>query len=421
MEMTAYDIDPLFSKEGASKFFETLREKGSLTFETFHRTRSGHLIPVEVTLNRMQRTGNEFNVAYVTDISERKTAEARVARSEQKFRAIFESAHDAIFLIAPDSTYVDCNPAATELFKCAKEDLLKKNPQFFSPPVQPNGFNTMAKGPELIADALQGSPQCFEWRHRRSDGSEFDSTVVLSRFELDGEPMLVAIVRDISQRKSLEDQLQHAQKMEAVGQLAGGVAHDFNNILTAIIGFTDLVSMKISINEPSRKYVEQIMAAAKRAAELTQGLLSFSRKEIMTPKQADLNEIVASLEKMLGRIIRASIELRLETLPQELNVTVDRGKIEQLIMNLVTNAGDSIRDNGVITIRTSVTQIDNKFILLHGFGETGNYACIAVSDTGSGMSEETKKRIFEPFFTTKEAGKGTGLGLAISLWHYKAA
>jgi PAS domain S-box-containing protein len=413
LQMTVYDIDPLFSREGELKNLETLREKGSMTFESLHRTKTGDLKPVEITLNNMERAGILFHVAYVRDISERKTAEARIARSEQKFRAIFESAHDAIFLIAGDSSYVDCNPAATELFRCAKEDLLVKNPQFFSPPVQPDGFNTMDKAREIIADALQGKPQCFEWRHRRSDGSEFDSVVVLSRFELDGEPMLVAIVRDISHRKSLEDQLHHAQKLEAVGQLAGGVAHDFNNMLTAIIGFTGLISMKIQANDPSRKYVEQIMAASKRAAELTQGLLSFSRKEIMTPKTVDLNDIIVMLEKMLSRLIRESIELRVDTSPVVLNVIADRGKTEQVIMNLVTNAGDSIKDVGVITINTYTFEMDNEFIQLHGFGKTGNYACITVSDTGCGMCEATKRRIFDPFFTTKETGKGTGLGLSI--------
>jgi len=413
LEMTVYDINPLYSWEEAAKILETLREKGSMTFESLHRTRNGELVPVEVTLNNLERAGKVFHVAYVRDISERKTAEARIARSEQKFRAIFENAHDAIFLIAADSSYVDCNPAATELFRCAKEDILAKNPQFFSPPVQPGGCNTMDKAREIIADVLRGDPQCFEWRHRRSDGSDFDCVVVLSRFELDGEPMLMAIVRDISQRKSLEDQLHHAQKMEAVGQLAGGVAHDFNNMLTAIIGFTDLVSMKLPANDPSRKYVEQIMSAAKRAADLTQGLLSFSRKEIMTPKPEDLNDIVVRLEKMLGRLIRASIELKVETLPVGLDIIADRGKTEQVIMNLVTNAGDSIKDGGVITIKTFTFEMSNQFLHSHGYGKTGSYACVTVSDTGSGMDEETKKRVFEPFFTTKETGKGTGLGLAI--------
>jgi two-component system, cell cycle sensor histidine kinase and response regulator CckA len=414
LKMTVYDIVPLYSKEEAAKILETLRQKGSMTFESIHKTKYGALVPVEVTLNDLKHAGKVFYVAYIRDISERKAAEVRIARSELKFRAIFESAHDAIFLISADSAYVDCNPAATELFRCAKEDILAGNPRYFSPPNQPGGFNSMDKIREIISDALQGNPQCFEWRHRRPDGSDFDSLVVLSRFELDGESMLVAIVRDISQRKSLEEQLRHAQKMEAVGQLASGVAHDFNNIISAIIGFTYLVSRKIPEDDPSGKYVEQISAAAKRAAELTRGLLSFSRKEVMTPKKVDVNDIVIRLEKMLRRLIRSNIELRVETSPVALNVIADRGKTEQVIMNLVTNARDSINDDGCITIKTSTFAMDNQFLRQHGFGKTGNYACITVSDTGSGMCEETKRKIFEPFFTTKKSGKGTGLGLSIA-------
>jgi len=413
LQMTAYDIDPLITREGVAKLAETLREKGSETFESLHRTRNGDLIPVEITLNNLEHAGKVFHVAYVRDISERKAAQARIVRSEQKFRAIFESAHDAIFLIAADSAYVDCNPAASELFSCSKEAILAGNPQCFSPPLQSGGFNTMDKAREIIDDALQGKPQCFEWRHRRPDGSEFDSTVVLSRFDLDGEPMLVAIVRDISQRKSLEEQLHQAQKMEAVGQLAGGVAHDFNNILTGILGFTYLVSREIPEDAPSAKYVEQIQAAAERAAELTLGLLSFSRKEVMTPKSHDLNDIVFRLENMLRRLIRSSIDLRAELSLDVLNVMADRGKLEQVIMNLVTNARDSIRDDGIIIISTSTCMVDEQFLQQHGLGKTGKYACICVRDSGCGMSEETRLKIFEPFFTTKASGKGTGLGLSI--------
>lgn len=412
LQMTTYDIDPLITREEMAKL-ATLRKKGPVTFESIHKTKYGDLVPVEITLNNLEHAGKLFHVAYVRDISERKAAQARIIRSEQKFRAIFESAHDAIFLISADSAYIDCNPAASELFRCSKEDILAGTPQCFSPPFQPGGFKTIDNAREHIGDALQGKPQCFEWRHRRPDGSEFDSLVVLSRFELDGEPMLVAIVRDISQRKSLEEQLHHAQKMEAVGQLAGGVAHDFNNILTAILGFTYLVSKEIPEDAPSAQYVGQIKGAAERAAELTLGLLSFSRKEVMTPKSLDLNDIIVRLENMLRRLISSSIELRVEPSIGVLNVMADRGKLEQVVMNLATNARDSIHNDGVITIATSTFDMGEQFLQQHGFGKTGTYACISVSDTGSGMSEETKQRIFEPFFTTKASGKGTGLGLSI--------
>jgi two-component system cell cycle sensor histidine kinase/response regulator CckA len=539
--MTIYDIVPELSPEKLVVLYKELRERGSLTFEDVHKTRNGELVPVEITINRCTYEDVEFHVAYVRNISERKHAEVKIARSEQKFRAIFENAHDVIFLISKNFVFIDCNPAAVELFACPKEDIIGKTPMFYSPPIQPDGLDTHEKAAVIMKDVFDGRPQSFEWRHRLPGGIEFDVMVALSRFELEGEPILVAIVRDISRRKKmenalrlstarfrelsdmlpevifecdlngkltyankdafpkygyieedlvsgiyltqlvvpeehgrlhqaieaklagnysmplgvqyttitrngttipaiiyskpiyhegspvglrgivvdiserirLEQQLYHAQKMEAVGQLAGGVAHDFNNILTAMIGFVHLILMKMDDDDPSRKHVRQISTLAERAAELTAGLLAFSRKQIMMPKPLDLNEIVTELRKMLKRLIRANIELNLETSPGMLVALADRGKMEQAIMNLVTNARDAIAAEGVITIKTSLSAMTRQFIHEQGFGEVGTYACIAISDTGCGMSEETRKKIFEPFFTTKEVGKGTGLGLSI--------
>jgi signal transduction histidine kinase len=215
------------------------------------------------------------------------------------------------------------------------------------------------------------------------------------------------------EKEQLAEQLFQAQKMEAVGTLAGGVAHDFNNILTAIIGYSHLLQMRTPEDDPSSGYVSQIRHASERAAELTQGLLAFSRKQVMLPQSIDLNEVVERLQKMLRRIVRENIELEVETDGNELIVMADRGKIEQVLMNLVTNACDAISGSGKIALRTCRKSMNGEFLHTHGYGVPGEYVCIIISDTGSGIEEQTKNKIFEPFFTTKEVGKGTGLGLSI--------
>lgn len=409
--MSVFDIDPDFSAEEAARIKYAVEEKGSVTFERRHRTKTGTPIPVEVTLHEVRSPEKEYHVCYVRDIRERKAAEAENFRSEQKFRAIFESALDAIFLINKDSCYIECNPAATEMFRCAKEDLLDRNLQYFSPPKQPDGRDTEQRAEELIKAALTGNPQSFEWRHRRPDGSEFDAMVGLSRFELDNVPMIMAIVRDISQRKSLENQLYHAQKMESIGTFAGGVAHDFNNLLTAITGYSFMIKKKFAPDDPQMVMIDQVLSVSDRAAQLTHGLLAFSRKQAIDPKPVELNDIVNRVEKLLKRLIGADVEFTTTLTQKPLVLLADEGQIEQVLMNLAVNARDAMPEGGSLNITTEERREEQ--YSFHGLIRPGDYALIEVSDTGCGMDEQTRAKIFEPFFTTKELGRGTGLGLAI--------
>lgn len=209
-------------------------------------------------------------------------------------------------------------------------------------------------------------------------------------------------------------QLYHSQKIEAVGQLAGGVAHDFNNIITAISGYAHLVSMKMPENDPLKHYVEQIIASSDRAASLTQSLLAFSRKQVIDPKPFNVNKLIKGLETLLLRLIGEDIKLKTVIPAQELFVMADCGQFEQIIMNLATNARDAMPAGGELTITAKLELIDENFIERNGFGQPGKYVHISVSDTGCGMDESIRNKIFEPFFTTKEVGKGTGLGLSIA-------
>jgi signal transduction histidine kinase/CheY-like chemotaxis protein len=220
-------------------------------------------------------------------------------------------------------------------------------------------------------------------------------------------------VRD-TERKKIENQLIQAQKMEAIGTLAGGVAHDFNNILTAIMSYGNILLMKMPGDDPLRMYTERILNASEKATSLVHSLLAFGRKQMMNPKPVNINSIIVKLELLLRRLIGEDIDLRVHLTERDLTVLADAGQIEQVLMNLATNARDAMPDVGTISIHTEMIKLDNKFVQLHGYGEPGKYTLITVSDTGEGMDEKTRERIFEPFFTTKDVGKGTGLGLAMT-------
>jgi PAS domain S-box-containing protein len=222
-----------------------------------------------------------------------------------------------------------------------------------------------------------------------------------------------AVLRDITEKKNLEAQLLQAQKMEAVGLLAGGVAHDFNNILTVVVGYGSLLLKKTETDSAAHSYTEQILAAAERATNLTQNLLAFSRKQIMNPKPVRLSEIVRHLEKILARVIGEDIELRIFLTSREASVMSDPGQIDQVLMNLATNARDAMPDGGSLIIETELVDFDADYVRRHAFAQPGKYMLISVTDTGQGMDAKTKEKIFEPFYTTKEVEKGTGLGLSM--------
>ncbi len=223
----------------------------------------------------------------------------------------------------------------------------------------------------------------------------------------------IEIINNITEKKKLEEQLRHSQKMEAVGQLAGGIAHDFNNILTAIIGYGSLMKMKMDEDDPMRFHLQQILDTSERAASLTRGLLTFSRKQAISARPVNLNVSIKNVEKLLRRLIGEDIDLKVSLSKEDLVMMADSGQIEQILMNLATNARDAMPKGGSLAISTEQIVFNEEFIRMHGEGKLGMYALISVKDTGLGMDEKTKERIFEPFFTTKDTGKSTGLGLSI--------
>jgi two-component system cell cycle sensor histidine kinase/response regulator CckA len=219
-------------------------------------------------------------------------------------------------------------------------------------------------------------------------------------------------VRDITARRQLEDQLRQVQKMEAVGRLAGGVAHDFNNILGVIMGHSQILLSGMAANDPRRARVEQIISASHRAAGLTRQLLAFSRRQVFETRVLDINQTIDVVIKMLGRLIGEDVTLTFRPGESLGHVRADPTQIEQVLMNLAVNGRDAMPDGGRLAIETSGVTMDDDYVRVHAGAAPGRYVCIAVSDTGHGMTKDVQAHIFEPFFTTKEPGKGTGLGLA---------
>ncbi|MEK7243599.1 MAG: ATP-binding protein, partial [Thermodesulfobacteriota bacterium] len=251
-------------------------------------------------------------------------------------------------------------------------------------------------------------------KNRRKDGTLFDVAQTISPLK-DSEGLItgyVSVMRDITQSLKLEADLRQSQKMESVGRLAGGVAHDFNNLLTAINGYAGFVMDALPKDDPKREDVKEILAAGKRAAALTQQLLAFSRRQILTTKIVDLNEIVGGTVRMLKRLIGENIKLEAHLAAHSCMVKVDAGQIDQVIINLAVNARDAMPNGGALTISTKTVAMPEEFFHDRPGLKPGPLVELCVTDTGEGMDEAVRSHLFEPFFTTKEKGKGTGLGLA---------
>lgn len=246
-----------------------------------------------------------------------------------------------------------------------------------------------------------------------SDNNTFDLRSVPVR-DKDGNIInVVELGRDVTEHKKLEEQLRQHQKLESIGQFAGGIAHDFNNILSAIMGFANLIQMNITKDSPISHYVEQIVSASQKGADLTRQILAFGRRQILNIKDIDINEQIKNLASMLKRILREDITLNLLLCNEPIIISADPVQIDQVILNLTSNARDAMPNGGILDIKTEIVNIDENFINFHKYGVSGKFAKISVSDTGIGMSKDIMERIFEPFFTTKEQGKGTGLGLSV--------
>jgi PAS domain S-box-containing protein len=367
-------------------------------------------VEIHARTSRDERGKIDRIIGTLWDITRRRRAEEDLIASEQRYRALFEESKDIIFISTPGGRLVDINPAGIHLLGYAsREDILSidLNSELFPTSEEQSKFIQMLEH--------EGSVKDYELKVRRKDGEILTMLVdaTLTRDE-DGSPLLYrGMMRDITHQKRIEQQLLHSQKMEAIGQLAGGVAHDFNNILTGIMGYGELIRERMNKDDPLYHFIDQIVTSSKRAANLIQSLIAFSRKQQINPELVDLDTLVKGVEELLKRLIGEDIELKTELTDENLPVMADSGQIEQALMHLATNARDSMPHGGVLTIKTELRELDREFKRIHGFGEPGAYAVLLITDTGMGIDEKTRKRIFEPFFSTKDVGKGIGLGLSI--------
>lgn len=332
-------------------------------------------------------------------------------KNEKMLAALLESAAQAIISIDAAGRIVLANRRAEEMFGYARAELLGGRMEMLLPENR-RAVHTHEREEYFARPHNRPMGIGMELAGRRKDGTEFPVEVSLSYVEMDEGLFAIAFVSDTSQRRQLEEQLMHAQKMEAVGRLAGGVAHDFNNMLTVISGYNRMILDELSALDPLRGYAEEILKAADRAGALTNQLLAFSRRQIMKPRVMNVNTVIAQTEKMLRRLIGEDIEVKFGLDADTGNIKADPGHVEQAIVNLAVNARDAMPLGGRLTIETANAHLDETYAKTHMGVTPGDFVMIAVSDTGVGMDAETKRRIFEPFFTTKEKGKGTGLGLA---------
>jgi PAS domain S-box-containing protein len=335
-------------------------------------------------------------------------------KAEELIKSIFETIREGLIVIDPEYKILSANRAYCEQIKRPINDIIGRNCYKVAHRLDRPCFESGIECP--VKHTLE-TGEIFTTIHNHYNKEKTPINLEIKSYPMkDAKGNIISVietVNDITERAALENQLRHAQKLKGIGQLAGGIAHDFNNILTAIIGYGNLLMTRLGGDEQSSRYLEDILAASERAVQLTQGLLAFSRKQIINPRAVNINEIVRSIERLLSRIIGEDVELKTILSPKDVIAMVDTGQMEQVIMNLCTNARDAMPDGGILTIETETIEMDSEYIKRHGYGKKGKYVLLSVSDTGAGMDEKTKERIFEPFFTTKEVGKGTGLGLAM--------
>ncbi len=343
---------------------------------------------------------------------QRRQAEMSLRESELQLRSVLDSAVDGIIIIDDRGRIQSFNQAAEKDFGYRADEVIGQNvTMLMTAPDQDTHDEYMTRYRKTDEKHIIGIGR--EVIGRRKDGSTIPIELSVSEAYIGDRQIFTGILRDISERKQLEAQLLHSQKMEAVGRLASGVAHDFNNLLTVIMGYSGLLlANHPDKDDPLRRDIEQIRQATTQATLLTRQLLAFSRRQILQPQVLNLNEIVQNIDKMLGRLLGEDIELALALQPNLGSIKADPGQIEQVIMNLVINARDAMPDGGKLTIHTSHIDLNNPAAVSPLPLKPGHYILLTVADTGVGMDEETQARVFEPFYTTKAPGKGTGLGLS---------
>jgi PAS domain S-box-containing protein len=407
--MNLRDIRPEEDIPELLEDFSSNRAEGDLAPVIWrHRTKDGRIIFVEISDRELVLDGRSANLVAANDVTDRLRAEDALRASEEKYREFMENTTFGIYRSAPDGRLFDVNPALVSMLGYdSKKELMSCN-------LNTSVYEKQADRAAILEAVrvdhrVQGV--VTNWKRKdgsiivvRLDGKEISKEGRISHYEV--------TVEDITERRVLEDQLRQSQKMEAIGRLAGGVAHDFNNALGVITGYSELLQFKLVHDETLHRQAGEILKAGQKAASLTRQLLAFSRKQTLRPQALNLNNVVRDVDKMLRRLIGENIDLVHVDAPDLAVVMADPGQMEQVLMNLAVNARDAMPRGGRLKIESSNAVLDAEIARRYRYVKPGNYAMLSVTDTGCGMDEQVQSKIFEPFFTTKDDGKGTGLGLS---------
>lgn len=384
-------------------------------------TNSNHLRKYnEVLIRKLEDKLTQLEVVrreLEDDIARRKQVEEALRDSELNYRRLYESMMDAFVATDMDGRIREFNPAFQAMLDYTDDELRRMTYHDITPETW-HDIEARIVAKQILP---RGYSDVYEKEYRRRNGTVLpvELRTYLNRDEMGRPQGMWAIVRDISQRKQAEkerDQLREqfiqAQKMEAIGQLAGGMAHDFNNILQVMQGYGQLLLSDLDPKSEQHEYAFEIHKSAVRAAQLTRQLLAFSRRQVLEPTTLDLNQLIGNLTKMIRRLLDENIKLHFTPRQKSVFIRADAGQLDQVLMNLCINARDAMSNGGTLTLETDTVEIDDSYLSLNPWARPGSYAVIVISDTGEGMDETIQQRAFDPFFTTKEVGKGTGLGLA---------
>jgi len=398
---TAREVLPGLEPEWVETYGEVALTGKALSFMRYAEPLGRHY------LVRAFQVGPGRFATVFSDVTDSIKAQEELREREAKYRLVVEGGAEGIVVVAGDRLRF-FNSRALELVGWSEEEF-RQRPWFEF--VHPDDRDMVVQRYEqfIRSESVSGS---LELRIIDASGNTRWVEVRDMAAVWEGETALIAFVTDITERKRLEEQYLQAQKMEAVGRLAGGVAHDFNNLITALIGQATFALQELPPHHPAREDVAGIMDLGNRASQLTRQLLAFSRRQILSPGVVDLNELIVDIDKLLGRVIGEDIDLITIPGANLAAVRVDPACMEQVLMNLVVNARDAMPEGGKLTIETGNVVLDEAYASTHPEVTPGEYVSVAVTDTGLGMTEEVRQHLFEPFFTTKEPGKGTGLGLA---------
>jgi PAS domain S-box-containing protein len=379
--------------------------------EVSGQRKNGSTFPMDLAVGEAIQDGESIFVGIVHDLTERERIGKALREGAARLKAVVETAVDGVILIDARGRVLMFNPACERLFKLQAHEIIGQNVKMLMPaPYRTEHDGYLKNFHQTRVRKIIGIGR--EVTGQRKDGSIFPMDLSVGEAIQDGESIFVGIIHDLTGRKKTEEQLVQAQKMETVGQLSGGIAHDFNNLLTVIVGNSEFLGEQLE-DPDLRQLADDISRAGERGAELTQRLLAFSRRQMLSPVEFDCNELLDSMHKLLRRTMREDIEIKVDFDTDIPLAFADPAQLESAILNLGLNAQDAMATGGRLTITTAAACLDEEYQALHPEVRPGDYVSIAITDTGDGMPKEVLDRVFEPFYTTKEVGKGSGLGLSM--------